>query len=84
MKTNKKATYVSTDDVGIEIHSSRKAEVQILLSKYIYDEDPESCVWESDVFINGECIGGSASSESSSAYALAQEIIFENEHPTLW
>lgn len=63
----------------------RPAKVQIVLSKYLYEEEPESDMgWECDIFYKGEYIGGGTSPTKEGAYDLAQDIVYDYENPSLF
>lgn len=63
----------------------RPANTQIVLSQYLCEEEPEyDKGWEVDIFRNDEWIGGGTAPTVSGAYDIAQEIIWDEEHPSKW
>lgn len=57
----------------------RPYKVQIVLSKYVY-EDSLDLGWECDIFYEGELIGGGTAPTVSGVYDMATDIIWEYEN----
>lgn len=63
---------------------NRPSKVQIVLSKFMFDEETDFHGWECDVFYEDEFIGGGTAPTQEGVYDIANEIIFDWENPSLW
>lgn len=63
----------------------RPYKTQIVLSRYICEEEPEYDMgWECDIFHEGEYIGGGTAPTYSAIHDLAQDIIYDYENPSFF
>lgn len=66
-------------DAGVD----QKAKYQIVLSKFVYEEDNQDYEsgWDCDIWVDDWYVGGGTAPTQAGVYDLANEIIYDYENP---